>query len=85
MDEKTVQTAVIEERKKIALTGVVSVDAFTEKQIALTLEGCRAQISGDGLKIVSFSKTSGAFAATGKIEGLRFLHARENPVRRLFR
>ena len=66
MDEKTVQTAVIEERKKIALTGVVSVDAFTEKQIALTLEGCRAQISGDGLKIVSFSKSSGSFAATGK-------------------
>ena len=85
LDEKPVQTALIEQRKKITLTAVISVDSFTDKQILLTLDGCRAQVSGDGLKIVNFSKTSGAFSAVGRIDGLRFLHGREKALRRLFK
>ena len=85
LDEKPVQTALIEQRKKITLTAVISVDSFTDKQILLTLDGCRAQVSGDGLKIVNFSKTSGAFSAVGRVDGLRFLHGREKALRRLFK
>ena len=85
MDEKTVQTALIEQRKKITLTAVESVDSFTEKQISLTLEGCRAQIAGEELKIVSFSKSSGAFSATGKIAALRFVQGKGKALARLFK
>ena len=84
MDEKPVQTALIEQRKKITLTAVISVDSFTDKQILLTLDVCRAQISGDGLKIVNFSKSNGNFAAVGKIGGIRFAAKQEKLSKRLF-
>ena len=45
MEEK-VQTALIEQQKKITVTGVESVDSFSPQQITITLEGGRAQISG---------------------------------------
>ena len=78
------QTALIEQQKKITVTGVESVDAFSDRQISLTLENGTASISGDGLTIVSFSKTSGAFTAVGKVSRIRF-HARgEKLSKRLF-
>ncbi len=85
MEEKATQSALIEQRKRVTLTAVLSVDTFSEKQIVLTLEGCRAIVNGEGLKIVNFSKTSGAFSATGRIDGLRFTRGREKVFSRLFK
>ncbi len=79
------ESVLIEQRKKIAMTGVSAVDAFAPRRIDLTLEGGgRAQITGDGLKIVSFSKASGNFSAVGKIEGVRFFGGHEKLAKRLF-
>lgn len=72
MEEARQQTVMIEGQKKISLTGVESVDGFTAQQIALTLTGGRAHITGDELKIAGFSKQDGSFTATGKITGVRF-------------
>lgn len=78
------QTALIEQQKKITVTGVESVDAFSDRQIALTLENGTATVTGEGLKIVNFSKASGTFTAVGKVTGIRF-HARgEKLSKRLF-
>lgn len=86
MEETRQQTALIEDRKHIAVTGVDSVDAFSEREIALTLTGGgRAVVSGSELKIVNFSKTAGSFSASGKVTGLRFLGGKEKMVRRLLR
>lgn len=79
------QTVLVEQRKRIAFTGVLSVDSFSEKQIALTLEGCGAVIGGEGLKVVDFSKTSGTFTAEGRVDGVRFTHGRGKPLVRLFK
>ena len=51
----------------------------------LTVEGGRAVITGDALKIVNFSKTNGNFAAEGKISGLKYLGKRDKLAKRLFR
>lgn len=84
MEEK-VQTALIEQQKKITVTGVESVDAFSDRQIALTLSGGGgASIGGEGLKIVNFSKSSGSFTAVGKVHGIRFTGGKEKLSRRLF-
>lgn len=86
MEEIKQQTALIEDRRHIAVTGVDSVDAFSEREIALTLTGGgRAVVSGSELKIVNFSKTAGSFAASGKIAGIRFVGGKEKMVRRLLR
>ena len=79
------QTALIEQQKKITVTGVESVDAFSDRQIALTLSGGGgASIGGEGLKIVNFSKSSGSFTAVGKVHGIRFTGGKEKLSRRLF-
>lgn len=84
MDEK-LQTVFIEQQKKITMTNVESVDSFSTQQITLTVEGGRAIIAGDSLKIVNFSKTNGNFAAEGKITGLKYLGKRDKLAKRLFR
>mgnify|MGYP001625061037 CR=1 FL=1 len=88
MDEPNIQeraeTALIEQQKKITVTGVASVDGFTPREIRITLEGGRAVIAGENLKIVSFSKANGNFSATGKIAGIRFFGKSEKLTKRLF-
>lgn len=63
----------IEQCKKITATAIDSVDAFSDKQIILSYSGGRIAVSGSGMKIVNFSKTSGAFAATGDISAVRYM------------
>lgn len=84
MEEPRLMTALIEQQKKITVTGVESVDSFSSEQISLTLDGGRAVIAGEGLKIVDFSKTSGRFAAAGTITGIRFGKKKEKLAKRLF-
>ena len=82
--EERAETALIEQQKKISITAVQSVDGFTPREIRITLDGGRAVISGENLKIVSFSKANGSFAATGKIAGIRFFGKHEKLTKRLF-
>ncbi len=84
MEEK-IQTALIEEQKKISMTSVESVDSFSSQQITLTMPNGKAVIYGDGLKIVNFSKSNGNFTAEGKISGLKYLAKHEKVIKRLFR
>ena len=63
----------IEQCKKVTATAIDSVDAFSDKQIVLTYPSGRIVVAGTGMKIVNFSKTSGAFAATGDIISVRYL------------
>ncbi len=65
-------TVAIEQRKRIVLTGVEGVVSFSPQQIRLLLSDGKLSIAGEGLKIISFSETSGDFSATGKIEELRY-------------
>ncbi len=62
----------IEQCKKVTATAITSVDAFSDKQIILSYQSGRIIVAGSGMKIVNFSKTSGAFAATGDIISVRY-------------
>lgn len=64
----------IEQQKNISVTGVESVAAFSESQIVLNLGGNypRLYITGAGLKITGFSKTSGTFTASGTVSGVKY-------------
>ena len=85
MQQQTEQSVItIEQRKKIRVTGVESVDSFSDSCVALTVEGRKLRIAGNQLKIVAFSKESGNFAAIGEISGIRY-GAKGKAVSRLFR
>lgn len=75
----------IEQCKKVTASAIVSVDAFSDKQIILSYSGGRIVINGSGMKIVNFSKTSGAFSATGNITGARYIQKGGSLRQKLFK
>ena len=75
----------IEQQKKISLTGVESVDGFSETEIRLTVAGKRMRIVGSGLKVQAFSKGSGAFSAVGEVSLIRYGGAKGKFFQRLFK
>lgn len=62
----------LEQQKRLSFSGVSSVDAFSESEIRLTVNGKKVRIGGSHLKVLSFSEGSGNFTASGEIESIRF-------------
>ena len=85
MDNVTPHSLGIEQCKKITATAIESVDGFSDKQILLSYSGGRIIVLGSGMKIVNFSKTSGAFAATGDIASVRYAAKGTGLKSRLFK
>lgn len=75
----------IEQCKRISATAIVSVDSFSDKQILMSYSGGRIVVTGSGMKIVNFSKTSGAFSATGDIFGVKYLQKGSSLKQKLFK
>ena len=75
----------IEQCKRITATAILSVDAFSDKQILLTYQNGRIVVNGSGMKIVNFSKTSGAFSATGEISAVRYMQKGGSLRQKLFK
>ena len=63
----------IDNLRSVSLTEVDGVVAFNENKITLLLQGgTRVCVTGNGLKIVGFSKTDGTFLATGEVTGVQY-------------
>ncbi|MCI8369942.1 MAG: hypothetical protein HFE41_02040 [Clostridia bacterium] len=75
----------VEQCKKVTATAVSSVDSFSDKQIVLSYEQGRIVVTGSGMKIINFSKTSGSFAATGNVNGVRYLQKGSSLKQKLFK
>lgn len=67
------QNITIESCKRVTATEITSVDSFSDKQIVLSYANGRIVVQGSGMKIVNFSKSTGAFSATGDIFSARYL------------
>ena len=73
MQENNKHTVTIEQRKRLLVTAVESVVAFSEVKILLSLVGGeRLSIVGTSLKITGFSKASGEFVAEGSVTGITY-------------
>ena len=72
--QETIQHSIqLEQRKKLTVSGVESVIAFSEVKILLSLVNKeKLQIIGSDLKIIGFSKTNGAFSAEGTVTGITY-------------
>ena len=75
----------IEQCKRVSATAISSVDSFSDKQIVLSFAGGRIVVNGSGMKIVNFSKTSGAFSATGEITAARYIQKGGSLKQKLFK
>ncbi len=83
MQEIKTSILTIEQQKRISMTGVSSVDAFSETEIVLTVNGTRVHITGAHLKVLAFSEGTGNFAASGEIVSVRY--GNKNSLKKLFR
>lgn len=75
----------IEQQSKITMTGVDSVDSFSDMSIQLTVNGKRVQITGTKLKVIAFASGSGNFSATGEVKEVRYGGAKGKFFARLFK
>lgn len=75
----------VEQCKRITASAISGVDAFSDRQIILSYSGGRILVTGSGMKIVNFSKTSGAFSATGEIICVKYLQKGGSLRQKLFK
>ncbi len=75
----------IEQCKKITATAIISVDAFSDRQIVLSYSGGRIIVNGSGMKITAFSKSNGNFSASGDILGAKYLAKGGSLKQKLFK
>ena len=75
----------LENRKRLSLTGVTSVDGFSEKQLNLTLSKDKLKILGENIKITAYNKASGNLSADGTFIEFRFSGANKSIMRKIFK
>jgi hypothetical protein len=74
-----------ENRKKLSLSGVSSIDFFSDNCFKLTVNDCKMQILGDNLKVLVFNKEKGDFLAEGKINEVKFNYKKQPLIKRIFK
>ena len=62
----------LECRKKLSMTGVETVDGFSEQTLKLTVNGGKVTINGKDIKITAFNKSSGNLTAEGTFNEIRY-------------
>ncbi len=72
-------------RKKLSMTGVSSVDGFTEQSLKLTVNGSKVIINGENVKVTSYNKSNGNLTAEGEISEIKYNTKSRPLVKRLFK
>ena len=85
MQENQSASLHLEERKKLTMSGVLSVDSFLEQYIKLTVVGCKVQINGEKLKVVSFNKSTGALIVDGLVNEIKYITKKQPLLKRIFK
>ncbi len=83
--EQSEHALTIEQQKKLTATAIESVDSFSDRQMVLSCKENRIVIVGEGLKILQFSKTSGAFSAVGQINSVKYTAKGINFAKKIFK
>lgn len=75
----------IENTKRITATGIEGVQGFSPTQFTLVYGGGKIVVGGTDMKITAFSKQTGAFAATGNINSVKYSSSAGSLKSRLFK
>lgn len=70
--------------KHLTLSGVVSVDGFSDEKIFLSSDRGRVFITGNAIKITSYNKNTGLLTAEGDFSGIRYGEKKGSFLKRLF-
>ena len=76
---------ILENRKKLNMTNVSSVDSYSEQVLKLSVRDSKVVINGEKLKIEAYNKASGNLIVDGTINEIRFNVNKPPLVKRLFK
>lgn len=85
MQENQVVSLLLEERRKLIMSGVESVDAFSDQGLKLTVSGNKVVILGDKIKVISFNKANGNLVAEGMVNEIKYTKKSMPFIKRIFR
>ena len=85
MQEITENKVCLENKRKLSMTGIKSVDGFSEQYLKLTLSDGRAIISGEKIKITSYNNQLGNLSADGLFSEIKFINKSEPFIKKLFK
>ena len=85
MENVAFSSLILENRKKLSLNGVGSIDFFSEECFKLTVNGCKLHIIGENLKVLSFNKEKGDFLAEGIFNEIKYGHKKQLFLKRIFK
>ena len=72
-------------RKRLAMSGVETVDGFSEQVLNLTVLGNKVKISGDKIKITAFNKATGTLMADGGFSEIKYNAKKVPLIKRIFK
>ena len=72
-------------RKKLSMSGVETVDSFSDQALKLTVSSNKVIITGDNIKITSYDKDKGLFNAEGNFLEIKYIKNKGSLVKRLFK
>lgn len=72
MEKHMEHRIILEERRKLEITGVVEVESFDENEILLKTQENVLKIVGNGLKIGVLSVEGGELEVEGEVESLEY-------------
>ncbi len=75
----------LEGRKKLNMTGVETVNSFSETSLKLTVGGKTVLILGENIRIDSYNKASGSLSATGIFNEIKYSYKKQPLVKKIFR
>ncbi len=76
---------VLEDRKRLSMTGVQTVDGFSEQCLRLTVSGNKVIVNGENIKITSFNKSTGNLTAEGLVNEIKYAYKKQPIIKRLFK
>lgn len=85
MQNTEVNKLILEERKRLSMTGVDSVDGFSEQYVKITVSGAKVLISGEKLKITAYNKGNGNMMVEGGINEIKYNHSKQPLLKRIFK
>lgn len=73
-------SAHLERNRTLALSGVVSVPVFNEREVQVTLSDRKLTVQGADLEITKLDLESGVLALEGSLSSLRYSSAKRQPL-----
>ena len=76
---------ILEGQKRLVMSGVDTVDGFSDQMLKLTVGGSKVVVMGENVKITAFNKETGNLSAVGNFYEIKYLKKKEPLGKRLFK